>query len=51
MSEQCERTSERTSEWSSTYASILVCSAPLWDGGKPFEMAATECKTGDARLE
>ena len=28
MSEQCERMSERTSEWPSTYVSILVCSRP-----------------------
>ena len=27
-SERCERTSERTSEWPSTYISILVCSRP-----------------------
>ena len=27
-SERCERTSERTSEWPSTYVSILVCSRP-----------------------
>ena len=27
-SEQCERMSERTSEWPSTYVSILVCSRP-----------------------
>ena len=29
MSEQCERTSERTSEWSSTYVSIPVCARPV----------------------
>ena len=28
MSERCERTSERTSEWPSTYFSTLVCSRP-----------------------
>ena len=28
MSERCERTRERTSEWPSTYVSILVCSRP-----------------------
>ena len=27
-SERCEQTSERTSEWFSTYVSILVCSRP-----------------------
>ena len=27
-SERCERTSEETSEWPSTYVSILVCSRP-----------------------
>ena len=27
-SERCEQTSERTSEWPSTYVSILVCSRP-----------------------
>ena len=31
-SERCERTSEQTSEWPSTYVSILVCSRPQWDG-------------------
>ena len=29
-SERCERTSERTSEWPSTYIWILVCSRPQW---------------------
>ena len=29
-SERCERTSERTSEWPSTYVPILGCSAALW---------------------
>ena len=28
MSERCERTSERTSEWPSTYVLILACSRP-----------------------
>ena len=37
MSERCERTSEQTSEWPSTYVSILACSRPqcnvscIWD--------------------
>ena len=31
MSERCERTSERTSKWPSTYVSILVCSRPQWN--------------------
>ena len=31
-SERCERTSERTSEWPSTYVSILVCSRPQCRG-------------------
>ena len=29
VGERCERTSKRTSEWPSTYVSILVCSRPL----------------------
>ena len=29
MSELCERTSKRTSEWPNTYVPILGCSAPL----------------------
>ena len=28
MSERCERTSERTSEWPNLYVSILICSRP-----------------------
>ena len=32
MSERCERRSERTSEWPSTYVFILCCSRPHWDG-------------------
>ena len=32
MSERCERTSERTSEWPSTYVSILVGSRPQCAG-------------------
>ena len=35
MSERCERTSERTSEWPSTYVSILVCSRPQCVVGLP----------------
>ena len=31
-SERCERMSERTSEWPSTYVSILVCSRPQCSG-------------------
>ena len=30
MSERCERTVERTSEWPSTYIPILRCSKPPW---------------------
>ena len=40
MSEWCERTSERTSEWPSTYVSILVCSRPQCGG------AAVEGRAG-----
>ena len=34
ISERCERMSERTSEWPSTYVSILVCSRPQCNDGK-----------------
>ena len=34
MSERCERMSEQTSEWPSTYVSILVCSRPQWRGAR-----------------
>ena len=30
ISERCERTSEQTSEWPSTYIPILGCLEPLW---------------------
>ena len=39
-SERCERTSERTSEWPSTYVSILVCSRPQSAGAKQVLMDA-----------
>ena len=32
VSERCERTSERTSEWPCSYVSVLVCSRPQWRG-------------------
>ena len=32
VSERCERTSKRMSEWPSTYVTILVCSRPQCDG-------------------
>ena len=38
MSERCEGTSERTSEWPSTYVSILVCSRPQWAGVCQFSI-------------
>ena len=34
-SNRCEQTSERTSEWPSTYVPILGFSNPSWSGGKP----------------
>ena len=32
VSERCERTSKRMSEWPSTYVTILVCFRPQCDG-------------------
>ena len=56
-SEWCERTSERTSEWPSTFVSILVCSRPQcmgevtrgllsgrcqWRHGRKYELSHSE---------
>ena len=44
MSERCEQTSKRTSEWPSTYVPILGVSNPSWEGREGEEDTKAEAK-------